>query len=207
MCKHDCTALQKYIRSILKKVTKCPLPSCYSNVSSREDIFPSRSIHCHGSVLRFLSKFVTWLTMTQQTSVGTTPNRSRQKNALHGAGSPYSWGRSTPAVGCSSCRSGGLGSMEHLHSAGHNSSQMQDETVLSSYGFSHNCLNRKVLLIESHSGVPGVLRQYTEKGTSQDNVQWLPKPLLVPSVLFCHSWNDAGICLCAHLTVHNWKCT
>lgn len=145
--------------------------------------------------------------MTQQTSLGTMPNRSWQKNALHGAGSPYSCWWSTPAVGCSSGRWWGLGSLEHLHGVGHNSSHVQDETVLSSYSDSHNCLNRKVLLIESHGGVSGVLRKYTEKRTSQDNMQCLPKPLLVASVLFCHSQSDAGICLCVHLTVDNWKGT
>lgn len=53
---------------------------------------------------------------------------------------------------------------------------------LSYYGDSHNCLYG--LILKSHEGIAGVLRQCPEKGNSHDGTERLPKPFLVSSVLF-----------------------
>lgn len=137
--------------------------------------------------------------------MGTTP-----KQELEEARSTwrYSCWWSTPAEVYSSCSPRGLGSLERIHGVGHNSQakcKTRPSSPISYHGDARNCVYGKVL--ESHGGISGGLRQYTEYGESHDNTQRLPKPFLVPSVLFCQSWNHGGIQLCAHLTVHSWKRT
>lgn len=131
-----------------------------------------------------------------------------QRHALHGACSTCSCWRGTPAVVYSSFSPQSLGSLKQIHSVGHNSQakrKTRPSSPLSYYGDSHNLLYREV--VESHGGIIRWFKAIYWKRKSHEDMQRLPEPFLVPAVLFCHTWNDRGIQFCAHLAVHNWKCT